>query len=172
MVSHPVARVEPSPTARQSMEVFVRVRQPPAARSIDLVSNEVREQLAAQLSYFERLDAKSGVLLGFAGLFVALAPDLPGPWIAAARLAAVVSAVSSLMTFAPRGYPVVDLFSLRRDYLSAEPVFTRLRLLDTHMDMFERGRRLIDRKARRMTMSIVMLVVAIIFATAGILVGS
>jgi hypothetical protein len=96
---------------------------------MDVLTSEVREQLGAQLSHFESLDAKAGVLLGFAGLFVALAPDTESTWIDVGRLAAVVSAIASLLAFLPRNYPVIDLLQLRKKYLSVAPAFTRLVLL-------------------------------------------
>ncbi len=92
-----------------------------SARSIDVLDDEVREQLASQLSHFESLDAKAGVLLGFAGLFVVFAPEAGNPLIGAARLAGVVSASASLLTFLLRRYPAVDLAPLRENYLAAEP---------------------------------------------------
>ncbi|MDQ3952862.1 MAG: hypothetical protein M3279_07880 [Actinomycetota bacterium] len=143
-----------------------------STRSIDVLSVEVRDQLAAQVRHFERLDAKAGVLLGFAGLFVVLAPESTHPLIDVARLAGVVSAGASLFTFLPRFYPVVDLVPLRRKYLAADAAFTRLTLLDTHMRMLEESRVVIDQKAQRLTISIVSLLVAIFLGFTGLVVES
>lgn len=142
-----------------------------SARSIDVLSDEVHEQLATQLGHFESLDAKAGVLLGFAGLFVVFAPDTGNALVGAARVAGVVSAAASLLTFMLRRYPAVDLVPLRENYLAAEPAFTRLRLLDTHMAILERGHGLIDRKVRRLTVAVGSLLVAIVLASMGVLVG-
>lgn len=141
-------------------------------RSLDVLGAEVHDQLGAQLSHFESLDAKAGVVLGFAGLFVALAPGSESAWIDIARLAGVISAVASLLAFLPRDYPVVDLLQLRRKYLSAEPDFTRLTLLDTHIEMLEQARRLIGQKAARLKVAIGALLVAVLLAFVGLLVES
>lgn len=141
-------------------------------RSLSVLDTEVRDQLASQLSHFESLDAKAGVLLGFAGLFVALAPGSDSTWIDVARFAGVVSAVLALLAFLPRNYPVLDLLRLRQRYLSAEPDFTRLTLLDTHIQMLEQARRLIEQKASRLKIAIGALLLAIALAFIGLLVES
>lgn len=137
-----------------------------------MLTSEVQEQLDSQLSHFESLDAKAGVLLGFAGLFVALAPGTETIWIDLARLAGVVSAAAALFAFLPRKFPVIDLYRLRQRYLSAEPDFTRLTLLDTHIEMLDQARRLIEQKALRLKIAIWALLVAILLAFVGLLIDS
>lgn len=46
--------------------------------SIEIVLEEVRFEREAQLQHFDSLDAKAGILLGFAGALVALAPSPVG----------------------------------------------------------------------------------------------
>lgn len=147
------------------------MRDMPPIASIEILSPEVREQLAAQLRHFESLDAKAGVLLGFSGLLVALAPERATSWIDLARLWGVASAVCSLLAFFPRDYPVVRGPALR-DYLAVEPVFTRVALLDTNLVMLEEARILGNRKARWLKGSIVSLLLAIISAFTGLAVES
>lgn len=147
------------------------MRDMPPIRSIEILGAEVRDQLAAQRTHFEALDAKAGVLLGFAGLLVALAPAHATPWGEAARLAGLVSAASSLLAFSPRDYPLVDLREFRTAYLTAAPEFTRLALLDTHLLMVEAASVLNDRKSRRLRTSIATLMAAMILAVIGLTVG-
>ena len=44
-------------------------------RSLDVVREEIRIERAAQLQHFDALDSKAGIVLGFAGAIVALAPS-------------------------------------------------------------------------------------------------
>ena len=71
-------------------------------RSLDVVIDEVRETTDAQLRHFDALDAKAGIVLGFAGALVALAPSKPSTLLTVGRSAAVASGLLSLWSFWPR----------------------------------------------------------------------
>lgn len=137
---------------------------------VDVLAAEVRDQLVAQTRRFDRLDTRAGVLLGFAGVFVALSSQTFGFWIVAGRLASVVSAVFALGSFLVSDFPAVDLIRLRKKHLSGKDSLTRLTLLDTHIAMLETARRLTDRKARRVKVTIGGLSIAIVLAIVGLLV--
>lgn len=139
--------------------------------SLDVLAAEARDQLAVQLRDFERLDAKAGVLLGFAGLAVALSPDSAHVLMAAARLTSVVAAIAAVLTLAAGRFPIVDLVRLRNFYLSADVRSARLVILDTHVDIFEEARRLTLRKARLLTVTSTALLVAIGLVAGGFLVS-
>src|SRR5207244_4132331 len=98
--------------------------------SLDLILEETRAAREAQLRHFDGLDAKAGILLGFSGAIVALAPndDLV---VGLGRFAAVLAGLLSLWAFWPRKFEVLDLFALRQKYLAAELRFSKLALLDT-----------------------------------------
>lgn len=144
------------------------MRDAPPMKSIDVLAGEIHDQLSAQRRHLEGLDAKAGVLLGFAGILVVVAPETGVIWLLAARALGVVSATCSLCAFFPRDYPLVDLRTFRREYLSAEPSFTRLALLDTHLGMLDHTVTLTDRKARWLKSSVASLVVAILLGCAGL----
>ena len=93
--------------------------------SLDLVASRVRAQLEHQLRHFDGLDNKGGIVLGFAGVVVAIAEQLNLPTIAG-RLAAAIAALLALWAFLPRRYPVLDTRKLRDRYLRADPEFTKL----------------------------------------------
>jgi hypothetical protein len=76
---------------------------PQGVRSLDVISEEVRVEREAQQRYFDALDAKAGILLGFAGILIALARG-DGPAILAGRLVAAISGVLALAAFWPRDY--------------------------------------------------------------------
>ena len=147
------------------------MRDAPPIESIEILGLELRDQLAAQLRHFEGLDAKAGVLLGFAGLLVVFAPTSESGWIDAARLAGVMSAVSSLLAFHPRRYPMVDLRRYRQ-YLWADHLYLRRRLLDTYAVSLDEVFVLNAKKARRLRMSVALLFVAITVAFGALAVES
>ncbi|MDQ4124206.1 MAG: hypothetical protein M3134_01205 [Actinomycetota bacterium] len=140
--------------------------------SIEILATEVRDQAGAQLRHFERLDAQAGVLLGFSGLFVALAPGSSDVWIAAARGGGVVSAMGALLALLAGRYPVLDVAQLRANYLSAEPLITQLTILDARIVYVQEARRLTARKAARLKLTICAQFLAIALAATGLVVDN
>jgi hypothetical protein len=140
---------------------------PEGVRSLDVISEEVRVERETQQRYFDGLDAKAGILLGFAGILIALARG-DGPVILAARLVAATSGVLALAAFWPRDYWVTNLRRLREKYLSSEPDFTRLHLLDTHTGMAETLRPILLRKARLIKGSMTALAASAVFVAFGL----
>ncbi len=138
--------------------------------SLDVIARELEGQRALQMHHFESLDSKAGVVLGFSGLIVAIGPAVSGV-ATAGRILAVASAILSLMTFMPRGYPVLDMRKLRDRYLVADPEFTRLHVLDTHIEMEERSSRLLQSKAFRLKLAVGLLAAAVLLIASGILWG-
>lgn len=125
-------------------------------------------KLEHQLRHFDGLDNKAGIVVGFAGVVVAIAEGLKLLAIAG-RLAAVVAALLALWSFLPRTYPVLDTRKLRDRYLRADPEFTKLHLLDTQIRMEERASALLDRKAFRLKLAVGFLAAAVLFIAVGIL---
>ena len=107
-------------------------------RSLEVVREEARAERDVQLKHFDSIDTKAGIVLGFAGALVALVSGRRTTLVELGRTVAVLSGFLSLWTFWPRRYWSTDLRPLREKYLAAEPEFTRLRLLDTHIEMAER----------------------------------
>jgi hypothetical protein len=73
-------------------------------RSLDIVFEELRTERDQQLHHFDALDQKAGIVLGFAGALVALAPRGSDVFLSFGRAAAVVSGFLCLSTFWPRRY--------------------------------------------------------------------
>jgi hypothetical protein len=136
-------------------------------RSLQVVLGEVRVERDAQLRHFDALDAKAGIILGFAGAIVALAPShhlVAG----IGRLVAVISGLLSLWTFWPRRFELTNLYALREKYLGAEPEFTMLVLLDTQISMMATTRDTLDHKASRLKAAMTSLALAVVLVAAGI----
>jgi hypothetical protein len=138
--------------------------------SLDLVLEEVRREREAQLRHFDALDAKAGVVLGFAGLVTIAAPQL-NALLTIARLTAAASALSALLAFWPRRYWSTDVRKLRNLYLRAEPRFTELKLTDTMIGMVESIGRRLSQKAQRLKFSMTLLAVGAVFASAGLVIN-
>jgi hypothetical protein len=96
--------------------------------SLDLIVSRVEDQLEHQLRHFDGLDNKAGIVLGFAGVLVAVTDGFQALAMAS-RIAAVGAALLSLLAFLPRKYPVLDTRKLRDRYLRADAGFTQLHLL-------------------------------------------
>jgi len=140
---------------------------PQNARSLSLILAQVEREREGQARYFDQLDAKAGVVLGFAGIFVALAPS-GALMVDLGRFAAAIAGLSALWAFWPRGYPAVDVRRLRDRYLAADPPFTELHLLDVQITMTERAADALARKVARLQIAMVCLVGAALLTATGL----
>jgi len=93
-------------------------------RSLDVVEDVVWRERDAQLQHFDSLDAKAGVILGFAAALAALAPPGVNLVVELGRALAVIGALVALAAFWPRGYGAIDLRAFRDRYLAAEKELT------------------------------------------------
>jgi hypothetical protein len=137
--------------------------------SPELIASRVEAQLDVQLRHFDGLDNKAGIVLGFAGILVAIGNGATIALAVAGRVAAVAAAVLALWAFLPRKYPVLDMRKLRDRYLRADLEFTTLHLLDTEIRMEERASALLDRKAFRLKLAVGLLATAALMIAAGTL---
>jgi hypothetical protein len=136
-------------------------------RSLDVVWEQARIERTVQLAFFDALDTKAGVVLGFAGAVVALAPA-GSILIDIGRVAAVGSGACALWTVWPRRVWSTDLRALRDLYLPPDPPFARLRLLDTQIQIAETLGTVLSRKVMRLKLSMALLVVAAVLTTVGL----
>jgi len=137
--------------------------------SLGPVLAEARSEREAQLRHADSLDSKAGILLGFAGALVALTPQQAHLLVDLGRVAAVLAAILALSAFWPRRFPITNLDVLRDRYLTAEPVFTQRRILDTHIAMVEVTRVVFERKVRRLELGMGSLVAAAILVAGGLI---
>ena len=106
---------------------------PRRVRSITLVKEIVRDERSAQLTHFDALDTKAGVILGFAGALVALSPSGRSILVGLGKLGALMSAFFAISTFWPRRFWNLDVRAARDEYLAVDPRFAELRILDTEI---------------------------------------
>jgi hypothetical protein len=135
--------------------------------SLDPISEEVRAERESQLRHFDALDAKAGIILGFAGALVALAPT--GTLLVdSGRVAAAMSGIVALWTFWPRGFLSTNLLELRNLYLAAEPSFTKVKLLDTQIAMTRQLSGVLSGKATRLKWAMGFLAIGALLTALGL----
>lgn len=130
----------------------------PALPSASLIARAADRERDAQLRHFEGLDAKAGIVVGFAGVLVAVGRTAASPLALTGLVAAAVAALLGLASFGLRRYPVLGMRGLRDRYLRSDARFTALRLLDLTIAVTEEATGLLAAKARRLTLAVLMLV--------------
>jgi hypothetical protein len=115
--------------------------------SLDLVAATVRDERRAIATHADALDAKAGIVLGFAGAVAALTATRHGSLFVAAAGMSSLAAVLAMAAFFPRPSPILNIGSLRDKYLVAEERITKLVLVDTEIELRERTRSLIRLKS-------------------------
>lgn len=136
--------------------------------SLPLLLDLVQAERDKQRAHFDGLDTKAGVVLGFAGVLVTLAPDVSLPFLVPGLGAAAGAAGFALGSFWPRAYPVVEARPLRK-YLPAELAFTRLRVLDTLIQMTQEVEGVLADKGRRLRTALIALALAAVCFGGGII---
>ncbi len=117
--------------------------------SLGLLLDLVQREREKQLAHLDALDNKAGIVLGFAGLLITLAPDVAVGFQLVGVVAGTGSIALALAAFWPRRFPVLEPSALRR-YLRAEEAFTRLTVHDTFEDFVNEGSDILHAKGRRL----------------------
>lgn len=144
--------------------------EPDGLPSANLLLAAVQRQQEQQRAHFESLDSKAGIGLGFAGAIAALAKDVE-PVVAKIGVGfSILAAIFAMLSFRPRKFPIFDPMALR-GYLRAEERLTKLRLLDTQIEMALRTSRLIEEKARWLHLALGTLVFSVVLMVGGTLLG-
>lgn len=142
--------------------------------SLGPLEDLVGAELQFQQQHFESLDAKAGIVLGFAAAVVALsagvttATAVAETLYAVATMAAGLASLVSIAAFWPRKFEVLDVQRARDDALGRLPdALTRVAVLDTRVRIIDANRRLLFQKARRLKLAATSLVVAVVLIGAG-----
>jgi len=113
------------------------------------------------------IDTKAGLLLGAAGIVVALVGNEPGVAELAAQLLAAGSGVTAALTLWPRVDKGIAPRSLRDRYLTADLIRTRLVLLNTRLELHAKDESQLIRKARHLRLAAALLLAATATLVAG-----
>lgn len=116
--------------------------------------NQTERQV--QLSHFDSLDTKAGLVLGFAGILIALGNNASSFLGGGSILASVFAAGAAVPSFWPRNFPTVDPTRLG-EYAVSDLAFTQLIVLDTLEVMLVETRSVLGLKARRLKLALVSL---------------
>jgi hypothetical protein len=111
--------------------------------SLQLILETYERERDRDLSHFDSVDTKAGVVLGFAGVVAAIA----------------FTAILAVAAFWPRKLPALEPSRLR-DYVVAEERITRLVLVDTYQVMLNEARVVLGTKSRRLKYAMVLLALA------------
>jgi hypothetical protein len=139
-----------------------------ALKSLDLILDEVRVERDAQLAHFDAVDAKAGIILGFAGALVALSRSPGSGLLVAGRYTAAAAVLVATWAFFPRKFAQTAVRNLREKYLRAEPDFTKLKLLDSHLEIMRITGDLLERKTKRLKVAVGLLGTAAILISVGL----
>lgn len=74
--------------------------------SLDLLYDLTMAEYNRQREHFDAMDSKAGLVLGFAGTLIALAPDVGAVGRAAALWLSAAAAVCAAAAFWPAGFPL------------------------------------------------------------------
>lgn len=129
--------------------------------SLDFLVGINQSERNARLSHFDSLDTKERLVLGFAGVLIAVAQETDSIFGVLSIVAAAAAAVAAVAAFWPRDYPTLDPSRLG-DYAVSELVFTQLTVLDTMEVMIEQTHSVLAVKARRLKVALSSLLIGAI----------
>jgi hypothetical protein len=124
--------------------------------SLSLVLETITREREAKLVLLATIDARAGVLLGFAAALAALAPDGVNVIVEIGRATAVLGDLAALATFWPREHGSVDVDRLI-DFATAEVVFTRRTLAETQREIVLALTELLVKKNRRLQLGMILI---------------
>jgi len=124
--------------------------------SLNLILETFERERDRQLSHFDSIDTKAGVILVFSGVVAAVAFNAAQAFRGFAYVAGLAAAALAVAAFWPRRIPVLRSTRLR-DYLNAEERITRLVLVDSYVGMLAEARAQLATKFRRLKFAMVLL---------------
>jgi hypothetical protein len=138
--------------------------------SLDLLIELNQAERQLQLAHFDSLDTKAGLVLGFAGVLIALGNGAGGLAGTVSTILAALAAVASVTSFWPRRFASIDPTRLG-DYAGAELAFTQLTVLDTLEVMLVETTEKLNLKSRRLKWALMSLTAAAVLAASDLLLG-
>ena len=130
--------------------------------------NQAERQL--QLAHFDSLDTKAGLVLGFAGVLIALGNG-PGTLAGtASTILAALAAVASVASFG-RGSSHPSIRFASATYAGAELEFTHLTVLDTLEVMLVETTEMLELKSHRLKLALAALTAGAVLASLDLLIG-
>jgi hypothetical protein len=138
----------------------------PRLPSLNLLLQVAMQERDKQLSHFDALDTKAGVLLAFDGVLIAVSRGIQFAFLLPGVVLTSASAVLAFAAFWPRKFPALDPWALRQ-FLTYETENTSLKLHDTIARSVNQGGRVLHVKARNLKFALMLLLLAAITFGAG-----
>lgn len=141
--------------------------QEPPYPSLGVIESELDR---SELSFQQRaqsLDGKAGLILGAAGVIVALASADESVLRTVGQGFAVAAGVAAAWAFLPRTGGTINPAQLQALYLDQPELTTRLTLLATRVDLYRADEESLRRKFRRLLLAVAFLLVAAVAVFAG-----
>ena len=138
----------------------------PRLPSLNLLLQVAMQERDNQLSHFDALDTKAGVLLAFDGVLIAVSRGIRFAFLLPGVVLTSASAVLALAAFWPRRFPALDPWALRQ-FLTYETENTSLKLHDTIARSVNQAGRVLHVKARNLKFALMLLLLAAITFGAG-----
>jgi hypothetical protein len=145
--------------------------QSPEPPSLDVIRAELDERLADQDRKGTAFDGRAGLILGFGGVLIGLAPDDPSLLQLFGQIAAALAAGAAGWALWFRVSSALAVRPLRERYLMHEPKHTKLRVLDTRIMLYEQDEERLESKVRRLKLAVGLLAVAVVLMLAGSIVN-
>jgi hypothetical protein len=133
----------------------------------ELILTAITAERTSRIALLETIDARAGVLLGFAVALTALAPQDVDVLVESGRGAAVLGALTALATFWPREYGNLDV-GLLADSVGAERAFIERSLIQAQREIVVGVTELNAKKVRRLRIGMVLIAIASISITLGL----
>ncbi|MDK3256653.1 hypothetical protein [Blastococcus capsensis] len=130
---------------------------PARVPSLDVVESALAREEDSYRQRAQSIDTRLGLLLGAAGVLVALVgsrPSIPGLIGQVVTVGAGGAAVHGLWPRVDKG---IAPRKLRDRYLAADPTLTRMRLLNTRLELHEKDEIRLLAKARRLRAAALLL---------------
>ncbi|MCK4732357.1 MAG: hypothetical protein KAT65_07860 [Methanophagales archaeon] len=146
------------------------------SETLELIYNEVKDTLNAQLQSLERLNSKASVIIGLVGVITGLSLNLhplSSPYLFGACMTLFLASI--FLSFS--AYKVK---SYRRDpeprkitekYLREDSKKVKKQLIDNFIESYENNGPIIDKKARYINYSLILLFIGLFVLTLSIVVG-
>lgn len=135
--------------------------------SLGIIRDELNLRLSEQEHRATAFDGRAGLMLGFAGILVGLAADSPNIWQLIAQIIAVAAAGFAGWALWFRVSGAVGVRQLRERYLMEDAEYTRLKLLDTRIWLYEQDEKRLESKVFRMKWAVAFLGLSVIFMVVG-----
>jgi hypothetical protein len=138
---------------------------PDSLPSLNILRVEATRERELVLRHADAVDTKAGVVLGAAAALTALGST--SPWQVGALPLCVLAACAAVGVLWPAEFRSRELAATRHVYLTSEPEFTELMLLDSTIELVELSRRGLETKAKRLKFAAVLLLLAGVVLTTG-----